>query len=677
MNRLTRSKTLLPKDFTKKDLNVFDGKITDINKSKLPKNFFEQMMDLEFELSIEFNKDKLTSLLELYSTAIQYYSIKEPSKVKGFHERMEKNLTKKDTLSNLSKFNLNKIYEDEEDNEIGSKSSHQLTTVKERGRARTIKFKEAKKVKNLQSDTIKKNVKIFIEDTIALINIDKKNIKSIVNKDLKKQRKNWIEKFNKKIALINSKNALKKSISTPNPMETRNSLDLEYRKKLGKSVKHLPKYPKIDDESSENDDKSNENDLDFLKLYKEIEGEKSRKSNSNSNSSRDSDNEDDDSIIGNDYQDYDINKIDEDENNNKVQENNINKNSSNNIIKDISKNSTIDVIKEIDENEENDENNNNNKNNRDLNTIKNCFELMNNTKEDKKSDSSKYLTKYKLPKIDEDVKNKKEIHPPEIENKEKNEIKENKEKNDIKEDKESFSSSESDSSEEKNETKEKVPEIPKSIPAVRRKSIDDVDVIRKIELDEEIKKIVNEKMKYLGDTLNDVNYSGNDSNLPSSVSLPNLSKKIDIEEIPLKYQPTFLKIDEKMKEHVGTINTYYYKEIFENFSLKLKQLYDDKYNQYLKVNKEYHSNILENQFILETVDNLDEKEKIRIQNIIESLKEEEKDQIDKIIDEYNNNINNLISDFKQNSIKKNIGIQLIEEQLKLDIITMINDSFYK
>ena len=74
---------------------------------------------------------------------------------------------------------------------------------------------------------------------------------------------------------------------------------------------------------------------------------------------------------------------------------------------------------------------------------------------------------------------------------------------------------------------------------------------------------------------------------------------------------------------------------------------------------------------------MDEKEKIRIQNIIESLKEEEKDQIDKIIDEYNNNINNLISDFKQNSIKKNIGIQLIEEQLKLDIITMINDSFYK
>ena len=94
------------------------------------------------------------------------------------------------------------------------------------------------------------------------------------------------------------------------------------------------------------------------------------------------------------------------------------------------------------------------------------------------------------------------------------------------------------------------------------------------------------------------------------------------------------------------------------------------------INNEYHSNITEKEYLLENEENLSEEKKAEIQSIIDSLKEEQKDQIDKIVDEYNNNIILLINEFKQNSFKKNTSIQLLEEQLKLDIYTMINEAFY-
>ena len=135
-------------------------------------------------------------------------------------------------------------------------------------------------------------------------------------------------------------------------------------------------------------------------------------------------------------------------------------------------------------------------------------------------------------------------------------------------------------------------------------------------------------------------------------------------------------IEERLKEYVGDINRHFYIEMFDSFYLKLKELYDEKYNKYIKVNDEYHSNIKENEFIIENDDKMKEDEKKNIQNIIDSLKEEQKDQIDQILDEYNKSINNLINEFKQNLFKNNVEMQLIEERLKLDVYTMINDAFY-
>jgi hypothetical protein len=419
------------------------------------------------------------------------------------------------------------------------------------------------------------------------------------------------------------------------------------------SAKYLPKFPNIDDESSEMEESKNKLDdkNDLMKLYNDVEGGKSRKDDSDSDSNSESDsNSSSGSIIGDDYQDCDINKIEEDEKNDEKQENNYKDKES----KILSK-SNLPIIKEIDENEEkkenkeNKENNNNyknnndNKNRMDINLIRNYIEQFMTVKKEKIS-SAKYLPKLglKLEEVDKDDK----VQPPN-----KKDINDNQKKNVINE----------------NE--------PNKIPARKRKSIVDENVIREIELDEDIRNITKEKMQSLESLLDDID-SGSESNFTSTASLPSVSKAVNIEQMPAVFQPYFTKIEEKIKSYCEGLHTNYYNEIFENFSIKLKELYDEKYKKYIQVNNEYHSSIIENEFKYENEEKIDENEKNHIKNIIESLKEEAKDQIDKILDEYNSNISILIDDFKHNCFKKNIGIQLRQEQLKLDIYTIINEAFY-
>ena len=208
----------------------------------------------------------------------------------------------------------------------------------------------------------------------------------------------------------------------------------------------------------------------------------------------------------------------------------------------------------------------------------------------------------------------------------------------------------------------------------RRKSIETEDVLRKIELDNEIKIPINEKLERI-ENISEIINAGNDSNFASTRSLPAISKKLTIDKIEPEFRKIYLTIDEKMNKYVDDLNKYFYKEMFDSFYIKLKELYKQKYETYIKVNEEYFCNIKENEYLIESDDNLGEIEKIQIQNIIDCLKEEQKDQIDQVLDEYNTNIRNLINDLKQNMFKDNVGVQLIEEQLKLDIYTMINETF--
>ena len=656
---LTRSKTFVinPRNDRKTMPTIMDGYNLDAISKKLPKNFFEKLFITEMELEEEFSEDKLKELFQLYLSAIQYYSIKDRSKVKEFKNRMDNHLTQESTLKNLSKINIKKYKEKykEKTEDLGL-SLPSNKSLRIRGRAKTIFKIEAQKIKR---DDIRKKVKVILEDVIILMKIDKNNLKNNISNELKKQRRNWIEKLRKKHTFVNTRiNRIRtihiKAPSTPDRLKRRKSLEFEKKKQYEKSGKYLPKFPNIDDESSEMEESKNKLDdkNDLMKLYNDVEGGKSRKDDSDSDSNSESDsNSSSGSIIGDDYQDCDINKIEEDEKNDEKQENNYKDKES----KILSK-SNLPIIKEIDENEEkkenkeNKENNNNyknnndNKNRMDINLIRNYIEQFMTVKKEKIS-SAKYLPKLGL-KLEEVDKDDKVVQPPN-----ENDMNDNQKKNIIN----------------GNE--------PNKIPARKRKSIVDENVIREIELDEDIRNITKEKMQSLESLLDDID-SGSESNFTSTASLPSVSKAVNIEQMPAVFQPYFTKIEEKIKSYCEGLHTNYYNEIFENFSIKLKELYDEKYKKYIQVNNEYHSSIIENEFKYENEEKIDENEKNHIQNIIESLKEEEKDQIDKILDEYNNNISELIEDFKHNCFKKNIGIQLRQEQLKLDIYTIINEAFY-
>ena len=168
-------------------LTVKVGNKYDVIDISLPKNFFEQIITNEVELSEEFKYEKLNTLVQLYLSAIQYYSSFDPKKVKAYQNRLEYLLTQKDTLKNLCKLKSESV-ESAESVKV-SKSSNQI-----RGRAKT-KFKIESKV--IKKEEIKNKVnQVLIENTN--INETKKNVKILIKNEFENQNKNWKEKLAKK-----------------------------------------------------------------------------------------------------------------------------------------------------------------------------------------------------------------------------------------------------------------------------------------------------------------------------------------------------------------------------------------------------------------------------------------------------------------------------------------------
>ena len=195
----------------------------------------------------------------------------------------------------------------------------------------------------------------------------------------------------------------------------------------------------------------------------------------------------------------------------------------------------------------------------------------------------------------------------------------------------------------------------------------------KIELDDDIIKTLNEKIEkiyHLSNIKGKNKYMNNGNELNDT----NINSE-EFEIIPIKFRETILKVEKKMNDYIINLKHHFYNDIFENFFLSIKELYDLKYKKYIEIKNEYHSSITENEFLLESEENLGNSKKNEIVQIIENLKDELQYQIDIIFDEFNELINRKINEFKMNSFKS-VGIQLIEEQLKLDIYSIINESFY-
>ena len=595
----------------------------------LPKNFFEGLLILEMELNDEFTMEKLLTLVNQYSLAIEFYLETDPMKAKAYQNRMEYLLTNKDTLVQLQRQKMRKNNENNNENEKNAKIIRRSTQF---NKTKTyVKLKQ----EDIKSEDISKKVNKVL-DTGNLKDDEKKNVINLIEEDIKKQDESWKNKYKKK-----KKNKLRNSTKV----------------NLGGALLLKKKF--FGDKKSD------------LSLKSSYSGDLSKKNKKENNLS-----------AGGLYEiKEDNNIIEEEKEEAKGKENGkMEQKENNNIIeakKEEEKEEKIQEEKKDEENNKDDDNNNFN-----LDDLKEVGEEKieeENKIEEKKEEGNKIVEEKKEEenKIVEEKKEEENV----INTNEKEE--DNKEINIL----ESFD--------------------PNSLPStMNRTSILDEDMIRKIKPDDEISKSIEDQIKYLQNMVsnleakdtNNKNDNDNDNeedeenedNKDSEKDIININKTKEkdnkddkkelmdskINQIPAKFQSAYYQVESLMNEYMNDFNEFYYKEIFEQFSSQLRELYELKYKKYIEIRNEYHTQIKENEYLLDNDENLNEEKKTEIQQTIDSLNEEQQHQIATIEDEFNRKIVDKISEFKLNSFKKNSGIQLMEEQVKLDIYSLINDSFY-
>ena len=167
----------------------------------------------------------------------------------------------------------------------------------------------------------------------------------------------------------------------------------------------------------------------------------------------------------------------------------------------------------------------------------------------------------------------------------------------------------------------------------------------KIETDEDFAKVLDEKLKMLDGLINLDEIKSEGSNHSEG----------KLNEIALKYQNTCEAVENKLNKYVNDFNEFFYKEIFQNFFLQLKKLIDEKYEKYIEISVNYHSQIKENEFLIDPDSPSEYQEAIK--QSIELLKEDQEHQIGIIEFQYNSLITQKISDFKRTSFKSNVGLQ--------------------
>ena len=627
----------------------------------LPKNFFEGLLILEMELNDEFTMEKLLTLVNQYSLAIEFYLETDPMKAKAYQNRMEYLLTNKDTLVQLQRQKMRKNNENNNENEKNAKIIRRSTQF---NKTKTyVKLKQ----EDIKSEDISKKVNKVL-DTGNLKDDEKKNVINLIEEDIKKQDESWKNKYKKK-----KKNKLRNSTK----VNLGGALLLK-KKFFGDKKSDLSLKSSYSGDLSKKNKKENNLSAGGLYEIKEdnniIEEEKEEAKGKENGKMEQKENN---NIIEAKKEEEKEEKIQEekkDEENNKDEDNN---------------NFNLDDLKEVGE-EKIEEENKIEEKKEEENKIEEKKEEGNKIVEEKKEEENK-IVEEKKEEGNKIVEEKKEEENKIVEEKkeEENVINTNEKEEDNKEINilESFD--------------------PNSLPStMNRTSILDEDMIRKIKPDDEISKSIEDQIKYLQNMVsnleakdtNNKNDNDNDNeedeenedNKDSEKDIININKTKEkdnkddkkelmdskINQIPAKFQSAYYQVESLMNEYMNDFNEFYYKEIFEQFSSQLRELYELKYKKYIEIRNEYHTQIKENEYLLDNDENLNEEKKTEIQQTIDSLNEEQQHQIATIEDEFNRKIVDKISEFKLNSFKKNSGIQLMEEQVKLDIYSLINDSFY-
>lgn len=116
------------------------------------------------------------------------------------------------------------------------------------------------------------------------------------------------------------------------------------------------------------------------------------------------------------------------------------------------------------------------------------------------------------------------------------------------------------------------------------------------------------------------------------------------------------------------MNKYFYGHLINNLGDKLLDIIDEKLTKYIEIYKGYNSQIKEMEFIMDE----DRQHKESVYLIINSLKEEMENELSNLDDHYNKNLEDTILDFKKFGIRNNLGVQLLDEKFKLEIVKLIN-----
>ena len=607
----------------------------------LSKNFFENLLILEMELEDEFSMEKLFELTKQYSIAIEYYLQYDPKKAKAYQNRMEYLLTNKDTLMQLKrqtdkKNNINND-NDNENNKKDEKNPKKRINKKIKSELNSKKGEIKLRQDDINFEDLSLKVNKFLSSSYKK-GENEKSGKNIINSDLEKQNENWRERLktkkrnNTRFTIKPSNDGIRKRFQTLgiselslSPLPSDINLNLNKKSETTEFTNTLREELYGNDEDEE--DKKEENKIEEIK----------------------EDINEDIKIIEEPIQEN--LKIE----NNREEENKIEENDKHEIIKE------------------------DNINNEDI------------KEEKEKIEDEKGENKIIIEKPEEDPKEPK----TEEENKDKNEIKEEtKEESQAQEDSKQISLEIGIKSTIIDSSKKSNVENPQSQnqeqPQAHRKMSITEEMIN-IKPDEEISSSIESQISSLQNIISHLNqkimsqndidneeeeeseFSSSNNNLIKPENINNNINNID--KIPVKYLEIYKEIEKTIRTYLKDFNQNFYKEIFEQFSSGLRELYEQKYKKYIEIRNEYHNQIKENEYLLEIDDNLTKEKKEEIQQTIESLNEEQQHQIDVVEDEFNKKISDKIAEFKLNAFKHNSGIQLMEERVKFEIYSLINEAF--
>ena len=602
-----------------KKLTVISNDGLKLTSTNLSKNFFENLLILEMDLENEFSSDKLIELVKQYSIAIEYYLQIDPKMAKAYQNRMEYLLTNKDTLTKLKKQNdqtKNIINENNTLNINNNTDKNQEMNEKSQIKMNYTKKIDDIKIKqgDINFEDLSKKVELFLNKNNKT-DENKISGKNIIYDELEKQNFNWKEKLKKK-----KKNPSRFSVKPNIGNSKKNYFGFSEDEKIP------PNNPNDINDNSYNIDEVNNGNHEnkkFNSVFEELYEIKEDDFTNEENKEKIEENEE--IIKKNKIEDLNAEKNKEDKKDNKEKDNNNNYN----------KDEVIIISKEI---------NNNQK-------LENIIEekKFNYEKEEKEQNEKNEI---EIEEVENMTQNR--INPPMISN---------------------VNSS--------NNIKSIIPTINTLNEKLGK------EMLEKVNPEQEITNFIEShilSLKNIITQLNSKNLSKNeedveeeeDSEFSNSnqnlIKLKNKNTNL-IDQIPTKYQEIFTYIENFIHDYMNDFNKYFYKDIFEQFSSSLKELYEMKYKKYIEIRNEYHNQIKENEYLLEIEDNLTNEKKEEYQQTIESLNEEQQHQIGLIEDEFNKKIMDKISEFKRKSFKNNSGIQLLEEKVKLDIYSLINEAF--